>query len=635
MIGAMGRCRRALAVLSLAAAAASCSSPAREAQPTLAQVATTAGSTSSAALAPPLEPPPMPHDEALRRGKDIAERWMKDLRYRRAETQKWAAEAGVSEHDIRRMVAALTRDCVKAKEKDDEACKELLGASNDGASQRQVVEPLVEVLGEIADTRPNAGPTTGLLLALDARGLWRAESSLERILERRLEASRGACAPPTPDRVAAARASLDGFVVVEPPKSAGAPLSVRRPTPAELDDLAYFYAAVGANGAEVGTAKRDESAKPLADGDPAIALRAKLVEEVRLARERGDAEAHVRHGLALLSSFGYPGPIRAAEERDRRWGGLGLSFVMREVAFSAELVGRFDVAEALYRRAEYAGGACGTSAPSYRDDQIRGAIRSSEAAGGCGAAVAERLFGVASDAQGSFGPRRLTEAGFDVPRLYRGAIVTAGREDEDALRRALSASPLGAGALDRLARLGLEDWSRRVRAIPGLADTARAGALDALLALASTGPGEASPEAIASLGLLLEDRGFDPCKAEGIGFGYGSSDNPRHVGSVMLKCETRLAPATIERIVRALAARAADADPRVREEVARALGRIGAPSGRAAVQKLARDAFNTGGETCRSYGTPQQRCEPTRPVRFAAQDAIERLDEAAKARASR
>ena len=38
-----------------------------------------------------------------------------------------------------------------------------------------------------------------------------------------------------------------------------------------------------------------------------------------------------------------------AEEGDVRWGGSGLSYVMRDAARSAEILARNDLAEALYR----------------------------------------------------------------------------------------------------------------------------------------------------------------------------------------------------------------------------------------------------------------------------------------------
>src|SRR5262249_6029068 len=129
---------------------------------------------------------------------------------------------------------------------------------------------------------------------------------------------------------------------------------------------------------------------------------------------------------------------------------------------------------------------CGTSVSSYRDGQIEGVIRTVERLRGCRAVATERLFSV--DRAGPYGAERLAKSGFDVARLYTGALLTLGRDDAAETQRLLQALPSRAPeALARAARLGPEAWATRVRAIAGYADAAGRAGIDRLLEIAEQG----------------------------------------------------------------------------------------------------------------------------------------------------
>ncbi|NUO53300.1 MAG: HEAT repeat domain-containing protein [Polyangiaceae bacterium] len=624
--------RRLSGTVALGAAlwGASCTAPAIGERTPNAVVTPPVSAAPTTKLSPAHQPAPLSYDEALARGREIVDVWKKDAEPSGSKVTAWAAGAGIGEGEIVRVLVGLTRPCLNAATEDVPECKKLFDSGTE-SEDKAIVEVLAPLLGELGDPSPHGSETFTILGRLDARGLWRGEQAIGRLLERR-KTGGGTCAPPTAEEIANARASLDDFaVIVSKPRKNGGPkaedaVEARAPTAAELDDLAYFRAAVGASGAEVGTAKEDSASKPLVEGDPVATERARLYEAVKAARNSGDFEAHLRAGKAYLEAFGYPAPMRLAEERDRRWGGLGVSFVMRDVAMSAEILGRFDLAEDIYRRAAYRGGFCGTSWASYRDYQIRGLIRTAEVRRGCRAAVAERLFSVGRDRDHRFDTAELASKGFDVARLYRGAMLTAGRDmDSEALRKVLAASPLGGRAVARLEREGSEDWARRVRAVGGFVSTAGAAGVDSVLAFADKSVPAVRAEAIGALGYLLEDRGTDVCGRMGWGVYHGSQE--REVKTIMNKCDTRLGAARMDEIAKKVASHADDTSPAVREAVAKALGNMGRSSSRPVLNKLARDTFENGGTTCINYGTPQEKCEPTRQVRFAARTALERLQQ--------
>jgi hypothetical protein len=620
----LARSRSAVALALVAVAA--CAAPPPPATPPARIVALAA----PAAPAPPPEPeePLLPREEAVGLGRSIVARWKEGPRYDDAKRDAWLRDEQLDERRVRRLLLSVARPCLDQPGREAPACVEI---NDSGTPSGEAAEGLVELLAETAAPAPSASASARLLARLEARGFYRADLAQRRILERRSIASPGLCAPPGAGEIEAAKRALADFAIAD------GVLAARWPSAVEMDDLAYFYASIANAGPEVGHFDEERGAKPLPVNHPDLTARAGLRDEMRAALGDGDLERHARASDAYLRTLGYPGPIRAAEEGSMAWGGASFSFVMRDAARSAEILGRYELAEALYRRAAPGGGACGTSTPSRRDGQIAGAVRAAELRRGCRAAVAERLFAIALDIHHAHGPERLARAGFDVGRLYAGALLTVGRDDPARLDRALRALPARSGdALARLGRLGPEAWATRVRAIPGYADTARGAGLDRLLAIAEHGPDPARAEAIDSIGLLAEDHGYDPCIKSSLGFGWGhgsSSRLERKVRGVMSTCATRIDAAAIERAARRIAALAADPIPSVREAVAVALGRIASPHGKNALALLARDTFDAGGQICTIPPSGPQVCSPNRPIARAAHEAQKALVEADARRA--
>ncbi|MBN1771991.1 MAG: HEAT repeat domain-containing protein [Deltaproteobacteria bacterium] len=548
-----------------------------------------------------------------------------------------AAAVGLVEDEILRTLAELLADCLAATE----ACEDFAVSGGMLARpDRYVLELLLTLLGESGT--PAALP---LLLRLDARHVWRAGLTLERILERAWTAGRAEHppAPPTAEQVAAVRAGLGGFGVLRIRDGA---FVAEAATDAELDDLAYFLAAVCDAGAEVGVfeeAGRGSFARP-GEPDPARENLARALDE---AKHAGDLGAVVRTGVAYLESLGYPGPIRTEEESSYAWGGASWSYAMRDVARAAEATGDFGLAEALYRRARPGGGACGTSVDYRWQRQVEGAIRAAELAGRPNAAVAERLIAVDGDAGSwrgtDYGPRTLADAGFDVARLYRGALVTANRDaPAEELEAALRAVPaaLAGPALERLAARGPEAWDRRVWAVEGLADASGREAVPALFELLATGRTAVRVRALRALGAAAERPYGDPCVLRGFGFGEGSSEWARAIAPFGHDCETVITLAETDALAARLHPLLEDPEPDVRAAAAEALGRIASPTSRERLQRVA-DADPDdpdAGERCRTVsdesGATRDECTPYQPVREAAREALERLDrvEAAWAR---
>ncbi len=619
--------------LSLAAVVISaCAPPAapRAAAPPVVAIARPAPAIAAAEPARPgTKAAPLSRAEAVARGRQLAEEWSKAEGLGEPERAAWIARAAGDEGDVRRVIEAIFADCLGSTEDRPAAC-ELQG------DDAPLAETLFERLRETGDPAAPGGPSLRLFVRLSTRGAWRAEVVLGRLLERRMQASLGPCAPPTAAEIEAARGDLDDLAVTLPRRSPSGAVEARWPTEAERDDLAYLYAVVGDAGPEVGSAREDTSAPPLAEGHPDLAARARLREAERAALRAGDLEGHARAAEAYLRTLGYPGPLRLAEESDARWGGAGASYLLRDLARSAEILGRYAIAEALYRRAQPGGGMCGTSTPSVRRGQIEGAIRAAELGRGCRPVAAERLYAVSTHAPHSYDPDRLALAGFDVPRLYGAALMLLGREEPARLERALAALPeRSADALARLARRGPEAWGARVRALPGYADAAGGQAVGRLLAIAEDGADEARTAAIAALGSIARDRGWDPCIPTVVmrGFGHSGSLHERRVRGVMDRCATRLDAAAIRRLVTRVAKLAGDPSPAVREAAAHALGHLGAPTARGTLVALTRDPFDAGGERCTSTDSGPPTCERNRPVAFAAREALTALAKADAMRA--
>jgi HEAT repeat protein len=229
-------------------------------------------------------------------------------------------------------------------------------------------------------------------------------------------------------------------------------------------------------------------------------------------------------------------------------------------------------------------------------DQVRARIDGEERAGRC--AVAERLLGIDED----HGPHALNKSGFDVARLYRGALLTANRD-------------------------GAEDWEQRVRALEGLADVAQRAALPALFAELGVGLPRVRVRALSALGKLLEKPDSDPCSSMG-GLGLHGSSRPwqRSIGALGRACATKVSPAEAAAFSRRILPSLSDADPEVRRAAAEALGAIASPEASAALEKAMDDPYQTPGQRCTqgSDGKPTN-CRANHPVREAAGEALRRI----------
>lgn len=568
------------------AALASCAASPAPAEP--ARVIAPSPPTAALPVAPSPPPdPPLSVEDARARAKAWKSAWSRRPdQLAPGAPAELLADSGIDEPTVRRVLEALTRDCLAEATSEAPAC----AALGPRAGYDPQVRFAFELAGEVADTTPGANDTVRLLVRLDARGAWRADFAIERVLERRMIDAPRTCAAPTPQEVEVARASLVDVRVVAP---GGAP---RAPTEVELSDLAYLRVALRHAGPEVGTAREDETSPPLAKGSPEHARRDAHREAMHDALLDGDVARHAAATEAYLRMLGYPGPIRVAEETDERWGGKGFSYALRLWARSAEILGHYELAEPLHRRAAPGGGMCGTATPSVLVEQIQGAIRAAEMREGCRPVVAERLFAPGGSL---YGPTRLKVAGFDLERLYRaGLLVTT-----DAV-----------------------DAGTRIRAMAGYADVAGRAAVPRLLDIAEQGDVSRRVAALRALQQLLASDGHDPCRPFNVGGLSAPGVGERYVASIRSPCEGRLDDATMARSIQRAAALATHPDPGVREALAGLLGATGSPRARAPLRRLARDTYDAGGTVCTRKGDGAERCEPDRPVRRAAEEGLERLD---------
>lgn len=524
-----------------------------------------------------------------------------------------ARAAGLDAPAIARLLTAMLDACPA------DACPELADPATD-----VLIAALAE-LGRPADA--------GLLLRLEARGRFDAERAVERLLTRAMAEAvpKASCTPPTAAEIATARADLAGFVVLRQRHGA---LRGEAPTAAELADLAYFYAAVGHAAPEVGAAVETSPGGPMQPGaaDPE---RDRLAAAMQTAMNAGDIPTAARAGHDYLARLGFPGPLDGRAEDTWAWGGARYSYIFRDLARAGEMLGEHALANQLYRRADPGGGMCGTST-SYRwAIQVRGAIRTAEQLGDCRTAVAERLLDVEGNRWSTppvaedYGPARLAAAGFDVPRLFRGALLTLGRDGDPAdLRAALERSPadLRAAALARLARRGPEAWDRRVLAIEGLAATAGRAALPVLSAMLKDVAPPARPRLLAALGAAAERPWSDPCDPDRLGVGGMtiSSQWERPIPALGDRCETVLRLPEAGRLAMSLAPWLEDPDPETRRAAAEALGKLGHRAAIPALRARAKDPYSP--DDVRRCDAPDA-CRRFFPVREAVAEAIKQIRE--------
>jgi hypothetical protein len=510
------------------------------------------------------EPPPaaLPAEPAVRAADEARAVLMAANLYERWSMPDDAAErarmAGVDEARVLRWLEVILADCLAQ----DGRCADPLQQPE---PRRDLVEVLLNVLGEVGSEK-----ALPVLQRLDARGLYPADTARARIHERAMLQAVGQhpCAPPSAAEIARVRAALADFAVV---RARAGRLVAEPPAAGELDDLSYFLAAVSEAGMEVGRLPAHARAS-WSQPAPASRERDQLAAEIEAAELRGDIAAVARHAQAYLATLGHPGAAHFEDESAYGWGGARYSYVMRDLAEAAEDLGDLGRAAEMYRAADPGGGACGTSTDARWQDQVQGLIRAEERRGRCRAVVAERLLGIDEGFEPDvYGTTRLRAAGFDVPRLYRGALVTRNREIEPAeLEGVLAQTP---DALARLRTRGPEDWSRRVHAVRGLAQAGQQAALPALLEIAASSAPDVAIESLQAIADLAEKPSHDPCELTGGSFSFSTAWE-RPIQPLHHACETHLRPPARARLAAALRPLLRHAAPEVREAARLARRRI-------------------------------------------------------------
>lgn len=491
----------------------------------------------------------------------------------------------------------------------------------------ELQDRLARTLGRLASLRHAAS-----LLRGSQRGSFEASRALDQLRLRAMVDAlpRARCGPPTSAELTRTTTELADFMVLR--VRAGV-LTAEVLTSHERDDLAYFLVAVDSAGREVGAPAEATRANPMSPATPGAQdqQRAELLVQMQAAKHAGDLATAVATGKRYLATFNYPAAMDGAADAEHAWGGPRHSFVMRDLAALAELTGDVPLAHDLYRRADPGGGMCGTSYWSFWKHQVGGVVRTAERLGDCRPAISERLLDIdlddsndtaAPDPMG-IGTGRLTAAGFDVPRLFRGAMLTLGRDDEPALRRALEAAPapLRSAALARLERRGREDWARRVYAIEGLAATGDRRTLTALVAMLDTLTAGDRKRVAATIGEAAQRPEIDPCApSQGFGFGRRSNMWARQVPTLARTCKTALTVEQSEALARGLLPMVRHSDEWTRNAAIEALGKIAVAASRPTLRKLAR---TDPGDTCDDDASCALRSRYQTAV-----DALKTLDQA-------
>lgn len=433
-----------------------------------------------------------------------------------------------------------------------------------------------------------------VLMRAAARHAWPAARAIEAILRERMLAELGPCAPPTARRVAAVRDTLDDFAVVDRVAADGGRWVARALTDAERDDLAYFLVAVEHVGpaiGEVGRSVRGGPATP--ESAAATKARERALAEIEAAKRDGDARALRRAATRYLEGLGFPDAIDPTREQQWAWGGARFSYVARDLAAAAEILGEHELALGLYRDTNPGGGACGTSVDVRRGDQLRGFIRTAEALGRCELTIAERMMNWDGDEEASaYGPARLVDAGFDLARLYRGALLTRHRDLEpSALEAVLAGAPggLADAAVERLRRRGPEAWEARTWAVEGLAAEFGRPEIPTLLDLLPHADPRLAARIVRSVGELEERHQLGPCDDTGWWGLRGSSSHwTRPVPAIAKGCATQLADRDADALALRVLPLLHAPDLRLAAATAETLGALAAPVAQAPMRRRAR-----------------------------------------------
>lgn len=492
------------------------------------------------------------------------------------------------EHEVTGEVVARARDAGLTISSVRAAVDQVFAACAEPRSARcepddPIAEPLLALFAELG-----GATAVPLLSQLSAKGA-ASESLATRALRAEMAASLGSCTPPDEVEVARERRRLADFAVFE---VVAGELRARPLTEAEADDLAYFMAGVRTAGPPVGEGWEGSPPAAPAPPDPEAARRrADLLAKMSEARARGELAEVAEAARGYLESLGFPGPLRVHEESEYAWGGARYSYVMRDLAFASEALGDVELARDLYGRANPGGGACGSSVDYRRGEQTLGLIRAAERAGECRDVVAERLldwdgqsewFDSAEERARGYGPERLAAAGWDVVRLYRGALSTRNRDLGPAvLLRALegAAEPLRSEARRRIERAGSEAWEARVRAAEGLADRGGREAIEELVRLLDGATPPLAERTLYALGQMASRPSMGSCDEDAGWLSLGAISNvwSRPVRAFGKDCQTLLTDAEADTLARGVLPFVSHPEAVVGLTAAEALAQIGAP----------------------------------------------------------
>jgi hypothetical protein len=468
-------------------------------------------------------------------------------------------------------------------------------------------------------------PTLRLLTRFESWGI-RPPVVREQVYRRLMEESmtETQCVPPSLREVDRARKDLADFVVVDEVRGHLVP---REPTEAERDDLAYFMAAVssGAPRPEQFVAGRRKfqrcSVPPSRHRFERIRLREQAL---RAAEVGGQLEEVARARQDYLDALGYPDPVNSCRGIDR---GLASRYEQAKTCLAGDLeaLGRTHEAEQLYRRIRWWRPYCAAGSRRTHDSQARALIRTAERSGGCRRVVAERLRALEGEA---YGPLRLARAGFDLPRLYRGALLTRNRHGDAGhwIRSLNAARPeLAARAIARLQRRGLEAWERQVLALEGLADSAQRDALEPLETVLPVLDEAGKLRALHALSTLAWRGRAETVACTQVRWN-GSNGGSRPINTLGHSCATRLGESEARALSRGLAPFLGDSSEHVRVASAQALGSIASKWSRRVLRQVARKRAQPRTVHCSSSG-----CSTDEALRTAATEALVQIDRAYRA----
>jgi hypothetical protein len=413
------------------------------------------------------------------------------------------------------------------------------------------------------------------LASLYLNGDFDARRPLLLALSRRADEAtpKAPCVPPSAEELAAARAKLSDFRVLE--ARPDGKLLARIPDASELDDLAYLMVAIGEAGPRVGDAWTNHASPGT---DELLSELEKLQKAWDEAIRRTDLEAASVAGRRYLELLGWPGAMRTNADFHPHWSGAAHSHLMFDMAMIAEVRGEHEQARLLYTRASPVG-ICLMAIHRRWEDQVRGSIRTGEQLYGCRAVIAERLLdlrGSVRDDPYDYGPGRLVDAGFDLVRLYRGALLTRNRDEVSLTLAQKVVGPQREVATARLMARGSEAWESRLWALEAFTDMTGEPALDVLLELIAVGDRDTRARAITAIGQAARRDFAGPC--DDPFYLYYSTARTIHAFGV--DCATRLDDAEAAKLAARLRPHLHDRTPEIREATAEALELILA-SGRA------------------------------------------------------